>query len=97
MRRVITNGVLAAAAAVGCASAASADVFFYQAVLSGAAEAPPNASPGTGLALVDVDTTAHTMRVRATFADLLGTTTASHIHAATPAVPWPGTAVAAWM
>jgi hypothetical protein len=63
----------------------------YVATLSGAAEVIPNLSPGTGSAMVDFDTTAHTMRVQVSFADLLGTTTASHIHAPT-AVPLTGSA-----
>ncbi|MCC6320161.1 MAG: CHRD domain-containing protein [Phycisphaerales bacterium] len=63
----------------------------YEAVLSGPAESPPNASPGTGIAMVDIDTTAHTVRYRAAFSGLLGTTTVAHVHAATPA-PFAGTA-----
>jgi hypothetical protein len=73
------------------ASSARAAVFNYEASLSGPNESPPNASPGTGYAEVDVDDVAHTMRVRAVFSGLLGTTTASHIHCAT-AVPFAGTA-----
>ncbi len=63
----------------------------YSAVLSGPAESPPNASPGTGLALVDYDNVAHTLHVNVVFSGLVGTTTASHIHAAT-AVAGTGTA-----
>ena len=63
----------------------------YAATLSGPAEAPPNASPGVGNAIVDIDTSAHTLRVRATFSGLTGNTTASHIHAAT-AIAGAGTA-----
>jgi hypothetical protein len=40
---------------------------------------------------VDIDPVAHTMRVRADFTGLTGTTTASHIHAATT-LPGTGTA-----
>jgi hypothetical protein len=36
-----------------------------------------------GTALVDIDDVAQTMRVRVTFSGLVGTTTASHIHAPT--------------
>jgi hypothetical protein len=57
--------------------------------LSGSAEAPPNASPGTGAAEVDFDLLAHTLHVQLTFVDLLGTTSASHIHCC---VAPPGTA-----
>jgi hypothetical protein len=55
----------------------------YFADLSGAAESPPNASPGTGFAQVIIDIAAHTLQVTATFSDLLGTTTAAHIHCCT--------------
>ena len=62
--------------------------------LSGAAEFQPNASPGTGFATVQLDTVAHTLKVDVTFSDLIGTTTASHIHAPT-ALPGTGTAAVA--
>ena len=70
---------------------AQAAVAVYTASLSGGAEAPPNASPGTGSAIVTYDDVLHTLRVQVTFSGLLGTTTASHIHAATP-TPFTGTA-----
>jgi hypothetical protein len=69
----------------------NASLFDYEAVLSGPNESPPNASPGTGLAFVNYDDVAHTLQVEVTFSGLLGTTTASHIHAAT-ASPGTGTA-----
>jgi hypothetical protein len=71
------------ATAFSCASAAQAAVNIYTATLSGANESPPNASPGTGTATVTIDTAANTMLVSVTFSGLLGTTTASHIHAPT--------------
>ena len=52
----------------------------FTASLSGPNEEPSNASPGTGFAIVTIDDAADTMRVQVEFADLLGTTTASHIH-----------------
>ena len=73
------------------ASAAQATPISYSAHLSGPAESPPNASPGTGTALVTLDTAAHMLTVDVTFSGLLGTTTASHIHCCT-AVPGTGTA-----
>jgi hypothetical protein len=79
------------AAIVLCAGAAHADIFVYTTTLSGAAEAPPNASPGTGFATLTYDNVAHTMRLQATFSGLIGTTTAAHIHAATT-LPGQGTA-----
>ena len=67
----------------------------YEAFLSGPAESPPNGSPGTGFAEVIVNTgfggQDDNMIVELTFSGLLGTTTASHIHAAT-ALPGTGTA-----
>jgi hypothetical protein len=63
----------------------------FMADLTGPNESPPNSSPGTGDAVVTLDPLAHTMRVQVTFSDLLGTTTASHIHAST-AVAGTGTA-----
>jgi hypothetical protein len=52
----------------------------FRANLSGPAEEPPNASPGTGTAIVTIDDAAHTMSVDVQFEDLLGTVTAAHIH-----------------
>ncbi|MEP7164077.1 MAG: CHRD domain-containing protein [Ferruginibacter sp.] len=63
----------------------------YTATLSGPAESPSNASPGTGIATITINTLLNTMRVQCTFSGLTGTTTASHIHAAT-AVANTGTA-----
>jgi len=80
---------VAALLASGPASASSPSVFF--ATLNGASESPANDSAGTGIARVEVDTTAHTMRVQVRFEGLTGTTSASHIHACT-AAPGTGTA-----
>ena len=68
---------------MGASGTAQAEPILYTANLSGAAEAPPNDSTGTGFARVAIDLIAHTLRVQASFADLLGTTTVVHIHAAT--------------
>jgi len=68
-----------------------ATMLTWETNLSGPLESPPNASPGTGFAQVDIDDVVKTMRVQVTFSGLLGTTTASHIHAAT-ANPNTGTA-----
>ncbi len=77
---------------LACAAAPSlATVHSYDAVLSGLAEAPPNASPGTGYTQVDYDDVLHTLRVQANFSGLVGTTTNCHIHSAT-AVAGTGTA-----
>lgn len=79
------------ASSLAFASTAQASITIYNANLSGSNESPPNASPGTGLAVVTIDDGANTMRVQVTFSGLTGTTTASHIHAPTPS-PFSGTA-----
>jgi hypothetical protein len=52
----------------------------YTANLSGPGESPPNASPGTGSAIVTTDDVANILAVDVTFSGLLAGTTASHIH-----------------
>jgi hypothetical protein len=71
---------LLVAAGLLMSSTAFADILTYTAPLSGANENPTNNSPGTGFAIVDIDTVAQTMEVDVTFSGLLGITTASHIH-----------------
>ncbi len=83
--------LLAASTALLIAGPAAADVIVFSAPLSGAAEEPPNASPGSGLSTVTVDDLALTLRVQASFADLSGQTTAAHIHCCT-ALPGAGLA-----
>ena len=63
----------------------------FSATLSGPNESPANASLGTGFAVVIYDATTHMLQVQVTFSGLTGSTTASHIHAATP-TPGAGTA-----
>jgi hypothetical protein len=63
----------------------------YSASLSGPAESPANASPGTGFSQVELDWVAHTLHVRVNFSGLVAPTTASHIHACTTR-PGEGTA-----
>jgi hypothetical protein len=81
--------VLMSAAALAFAAPASADDKVYLATLSGAAEAPGNASPGSGNVTITIDSAAQTMHVVASFADLVAGNTASHIHCCVAA---PGTA-----
>lgn len=85
-KRSFTSGLLlafVAAITIGVGTSANAAVIYYRADLNGPSESPPVASPGFGFAQVVVDDVAHTMRVSAFFTDLVGTTTASHIHAPT--------------
>ncbi len=86
--KALLAGLVFAAGAV--ALPASAVVIKYSATLDGLSEAPPNASPGTGTALVTVDFDLLTMRLETSFEDLIGTVTAAHIHCCT-AVPGEGT------
>jgi hypothetical protein len=83
-----TTGLTASLLVLGLANPARADTITYGATLSGSAESPPNASPGTGTALVQIDPLAHTMRVQVFFSGLSAPSFASHIHAATA---FPGT------
>lgn len=80
-----------AAAMLSFASITQAAVIVTAGTLTGPAESPPNASPGTGTTVVTIDPATHQLTVAVTFFGLLGTTTASHIHAAT-ATPFTGTA-----
>jgi len=91
-----THLLLAAAVSFVMVASASAAVLHYTASFSGAAESPPNASPGFGNAEITIDTGLNTMRVQAFFTNLLGNTTACHIHAPT-AVALTGTAGVATM
>lgn len=87
MKRVVLPVVAVAAWLV--AAVAVATPIMLGTTLGGPAEDPPNASPGTGIAWVVVDADAHTLSVHVEFANLLGLTTASHIHCC---VAPPGTA-----
>lgn len=83
-RPALTFGLAGLLVALAVTSAPAA-VVSYVATLTGAAESPPNASPGTGFAQVDIDPVAHTMHVFTSFSGLSGTVTAAHIHGPTAA------------
>ena len=85
--RALASICLAGAVALPVA----ANEIVYYTDLSGAAESPPNASAGTGWTRVTIDFDLITMRVEASFADLMGLTTVAHIHCCT-ASPLTGTA-----
>jgi hypothetical protein len=82
------------AALLSVPSAARAAPVVHTAVLTGPSESPPNSSPGTGTATVTIDVVAHTLRVQATFSNLVAPTTAAHIHSPTT-VPGGGVAAVA--
>jgi hypothetical protein len=69
--------------AVALSLPAHAATIVYSASMTGAAESPPVASPGTGTVVVTFDTVGLTMQVNANFANLVGTTTVAHIHCCT--------------
>lgn len=75
---------------------AQAAVVTYTASLTGAAEAPPNASSATGSATLKIDDVANTMMLSFDWAGLTGTTTLAHLHCCT-ALPNEGTAPPATM
>jgi hypothetical protein len=83
--------LLGAVCLLSLASATQGALLEFDATLSGLNEASPNASPGTGSAIVLYDSLAHSLEVKVTFADLTAVNTAAHIHAAT-AVAGTGTA-----
>lgn len=88
MKRILS---LAALGLAMLAAPAFAETTYYRATMSGPSEATPNASPGYGVATIIVDDIAMTMSLSIPFFDLLGTTTASHIHCCT-ATPLTGAA-----
>jgi hypothetical protein len=71
---------LFAALSLLSATAVQAAIYQFEVELLGANEAPPVASAGFGSAKIEVDTVARIMSLDVVFADLLGITTASHIH-----------------
>jgi hypothetical protein len=74
------------------AGSLSAGPITYSVIMNGPSESPANASPGTGSALVIIDSTANTLNVVSeTFSGLTSGTTASHIHCCT-VLPGTGTA-----
>src|SRR6267142_3528198 len=70
---------------------ARATLFQYAVTMDGPSESPANASPATGFGTVNYDSTLHTLALNFSWSGLTGTTTASHIHAATT-TPGAGTA-----
>lgn len=62
---------------------AAAHQIVYTTPLDGPSEAPPNDSPGNGMARITVDFDLVTMRVEESFSGLQGNVTASHIHCCT--------------
>lgn len=80
MKKILLSIVM-----VGGMLSSHATLFQYIVNLDGPSESPANASPGTGSGTVNYDNVAHTLALSVSFSGLTGTTTASHIHAATAA------------
>ena len=78
--KLLCSQIIVAVAVLTVSQAATAHEKTYIFNIDGATELPANASPGTGFAKVTFDLDLVTMRVEASFQDLLGTTTAAHIH-----------------
>ncbi|MBM4262225.1 MAG: CHRD domain-containing protein [Deltaproteobacteria bacterium] len=78
MKRLITPLVLAAL--MLSASTGLAVPIRYAVNLTGAAENPSNNSPGTGNAVVIIDTDANTLFIQASFSGLVANTSDAHIH-----------------
>ncbi len=68
------------AASVLLAASASAQIKVYDIALSGLEEVPPNASPATGTAHVEVNVATGFVDVTGTFDGLLGSVTGAHLH-----------------
>src|SRR5690349_21600182 len=77
------NALLAAGLLAGLISTAAAEQSVYTATLNGLSEDMPNNSPGTGTAIITVDSDQMTMRVQESFSNLTAGVTASHIHCCT--------------
>jgi hypothetical protein len=77
--------LLTMAALLVGATTAGATPIAVGGVLSGLNEAPPNASPGTGVALVIYDAALHSLVVDVTFQGLTAPNSAAHIHCCTAA------------
>jgi len=74
--------ILFAILMVSAVASAQAAIFQYGVTFTDAGETLP--SPGaTGSGTVTYDSTAHSLQLQASFSGLVGTTTASHIHAPT--------------
>ena len=61
-------------------AAAGAETITYQAILSSAAEVPPNKTAGTGTATATIDTDTKMLSYMVRYTDLSGPATAGHFH-----------------
>ena len=89
--KTIVSRALPVLLLIGIAVPSWAETFTFTSTLTGPNEAPPNTSPGMGVAIIVFNNVAHTLSVNGAFAGLQGITTMSHIHCCT-AAPFTGTA-----
>ncbi|MGX9220454.1 CHRD domain-containing protein [Massilia varians] len=79
MKKVLTALALAASTLALAPAAQAADI--YRATSSGPAESPPNGSPGSSIATLEID--GSLLRAEVPFSDLVAGTTVAHIHCCT--------------
>lgn len=94
-RKLLASAICLAATTFGLVGDAGAVPVTYKAVLDGPSESPPVASPGTGIAIVVLDSDTNFLSIKASFSGLVGVTTVAHIHCCTavPGVSTVGVAV----
>ena len=81
--KTFRNASIALALLVSTCSFMQAQTFVG--TLSGANENPPNASPGTGFAMVTINLATHVLTIQVDFSNLTANVSAAHVHA--PAGP----------
>ena len=79
MKKFVTS-VIAVAALAGIASARP--MFHYEFPITGLQENPPNASPGTGFVIADLNTDTLMLSWTITYSGLIAPISASHFHEA---------------
>lgn len=79
MKKVLSALALAASTLALAPAAQAADI--YRAVSSGPAESPPNGSPGSSIATLEIE--GSLLRAEVPFSDLVAGTTVAHIHCCT--------------
>jgi hypothetical protein len=87
MRRTLSLAVVMCLTLCAYAGTAQAAILTFEAVLDGAQETPPVATPGTGDGTLTLDDSTGGYTIAGNFQNLIGTTNNAHIHGPAP----PGT------